>query len=259
VKPARLPLLVTIGPSHYCEKARWALERAGIVYEEEPHAPLLHWAYTLPRAKTRTVPLLLVEGEAPITDSTDILRYADRACRPDERLFPDDPALLPDVERLESRFDEELGPAARRLAYCYVTLDAKLFVGLFARSLPPGERRVFEHGERVFRALLRKAFKVSDGAAARTRAKLEALFDDVSTLVKDGRRYLVGGRLTAADVAFVSLSGPALLLERTDEELGRLPREFASTVRALRATPAGRFALELHARERRGARAGVEA
>jgi glutathione S-transferase len=140
-----------------------------------------------------------------------------------------------------------------------VTCDAEFFVGLFAPSLPPGERRVFERGERIFRALLRKAFKVSDGAAARTRAKLEALFADVSTLVEDGRRYLVGDRLTAADVAFVSLAGPALLPERTEEEVARLPGDFATIVRSLRATPAGRFALELHARERRGARAGVEA
>ena len=255
----RLPVLVTIGPSHYCEKARWALERAGIAYVEEPHAPMMHWAYTLPRAKTRTVPLLLVEGEAPITDSTDILRYADRACRPEERLFPEEPPLLREVERLESRFDDELGPAARRLAYCYVTLDAQLFVGLFAPSLPPGERSVFERGERVLRALLRRAFKVSDAAAQRTRGKLEDLFADVSTLVKDGRRYLVGERLTAADVTFVALAGPVLLPDRSDEAIGRLPREFASVVRALRATPAGRFALTLHARERRGARADVEA
>jgi glutathione S-transferase len=259
VKPTRLPLLVTIGPSHYCEKARWALERAGIAYVEEPHAPMMHWAYTLPRARTRTVPLLLVEGEPPITDSTDILRYADRACRPEERLFPEVPTLLREVERLESRFDEELGPAARRLAYCYVTLDARPFVGLFAPSLPPVERRVFERSERVLRALLRRAFKVSDAAALRTRGKLEALFADVSTLVKDGRRYLVGERLTAADVTFVALAGPVLLPERSEQELDRLPREFASVVRALRATPAGQFALELHARERRGARAGVDA
>ena len=29
--------LVTIPISHYCEKARWALERAGVPYVERPH------------------------------------------------------------------------------------------------------------------------------------------------------------------------------------------------------------------------------
>jgi glutathione S-transferase len=34
--------LITIPISHYCEKARWALERAGIAYREERHIQGVH-------------------------------------------------------------------------------------------------------------------------------------------------------------------------------------------------------------------------
>jgi len=34
--------LVTIPISHYCEKARWALERAGVPYREERHVQGVH-------------------------------------------------------------------------------------------------------------------------------------------------------------------------------------------------------------------------
>jgi len=34
--------LITLPISHYCEKARWTLERAGIAYGEERHVPLIH-------------------------------------------------------------------------------------------------------------------------------------------------------------------------------------------------------------------------
>ena len=34
--------LITIGVSHYCEKARWALERFNLPFTEERHAPLTH-------------------------------------------------------------------------------------------------------------------------------------------------------------------------------------------------------------------------
>ena len=37
-------LLITIPPSHYCEKARWALDYARIPYREERHPPLFHLA-----------------------------------------------------------------------------------------------------------------------------------------------------------------------------------------------------------------------
>ena len=36
--PARL---ITIPLSHFCEKARWGLDRVALRYREEPHAPLL--------------------------------------------------------------------------------------------------------------------------------------------------------------------------------------------------------------------------
>ena len=36
-------VLVTIPFSHYCEKARWALDRAGLAYEERAHLPLAHY------------------------------------------------------------------------------------------------------------------------------------------------------------------------------------------------------------------------
>ena len=34
--------LVTIGFSHYCEKARWALDRYGLTYDEERTLPGMH-------------------------------------------------------------------------------------------------------------------------------------------------------------------------------------------------------------------------
>ena len=49
--------LVTIPISHYCEKARWALERAGIAYREERHATARRLGQDPPaaaRAGTRT-------------------------------------------------------------------------------------------------------------------------------------------------------------------------------------------------------------
>ena len=35
--------LITIPISHFCEKARWALDRAGVEYEERAHLQVIHW------------------------------------------------------------------------------------------------------------------------------------------------------------------------------------------------------------------------
>ena len=38
--------LITIPISHFCEKARWALELAGLPYREEPHLQVIHSVHT---------------------------------------------------------------------------------------------------------------------------------------------------------------------------------------------------------------------
>jgi glutathione S-transferase len=51
--------LVTIPISHYCEKARWALERAGLAYREEPHVQRIHRLAARRAGGGATVPVLV--------------------------------------------------------------------------------------------------------------------------------------------------------------------------------------------------------
>jgi len=118
-----MPRLVTIGPSHYCEKARWGLDRAGIRYDEEAHVPIFHYGASLVRHGQRSTPIL-VTPHGTLRDSTDILRHADKFVGASERLFPTDQPLLDEVLNLEDLFDRRLGPATRRLAYFHVIDDA---------------------------------------------------------------------------------------------------------------------------------------
>src|SRR6476661_8388767 len=96
--------LVTIGVSHYCEKARWALDRAGWRYTESRHAPLLHYAAALAKGGQRMLPILALP-HGRITDSTDILQFVDRDLDEGVRLFPHDEAAYREVADLESTFD----------------------------------------------------------------------------------------------------------------------------------------------------------
>src|SRR5262245_42990107 len=101
--------LITIPFSHYCEKARWALDRLGITYREAPHPPLFHWVATAP-LRRRTVPIL-VSRAGVFADSTDILQYLDAFAPDGARLYPVDSAVRREVEDLEDGFDRSLGPA----------------------------------------------------------------------------------------------------------------------------------------------------
>lgn len=70
--------LITIPPSHYCEKARWALETVGADFREERHPPLLHLRSVRAAGGRRSTPVLRGRGVV-VTDSTDILEHLQRA------------------------------------------------------------------------------------------------------------------------------------------------------------------------------------
>jgi len=52
--------LLTISLSHFCEKACWGLDRAGVAYTERGYAPALHRAAVMRRGSS-TVPVLVRE------------------------------------------------------------------------------------------------------------------------------------------------------------------------------------------------------
>ena len=82
--------LITIPISHYCEKARWALERADIPYREERHVQLIHRIAARRAGGGQTVPVL-VTPEGTLGESEDILRWVDGRTEPERWLFPDEP------------------------------------------------------------------------------------------------------------------------------------------------------------------------
>ena len=68
--------LVTIPISHYCEKARWALERAGMPYREERHVQLVHRIAARRAGGGLTVPVLVTD-RGVLRESSEILDWVD--------------------------------------------------------------------------------------------------------------------------------------------------------------------------------------
>ena len=242
------PTLVTISFSHYCEKARWALDRCGIEFAESAHLPLFSYLATYRASRTKTVPVL-VAGDTVLTDSTDIVAWGD--ARQPGTLVPEDPAQRDEALALEDDFDRQLGPATRRWGYAQLIDEPRVVPYLGAR-VPRWQAL----GLRVARPLamrtIKRGLNVTPDGIARSLVKIEDAFARVAALLADGRRYLVGDRFTVADLTFAALAAPVLLPEQLD--VGLPPRELFGAanaqIDAWRATPAGAFALRLYREER---------
>ncbi len=241
--------LLTIPISHFCEKARWALERAGLDYREEAHLQGIHMVYAMRAARGRRVPVLITEQGA-FNESGQIIRWIDQRLPPSERLIPDE--LRGEIDELERRLDEGVGVEGRRWMYS-VLMETDIPTRFGSGPLPAWERRVLPYGLPALRLLLKPLLNASPEQAADALAKLNRGFDKVAAMLADDRPYLLGDRFTAADLAFAALSAAVLLPERYGVQLPQpadLPPAAAAEVERLRAHPAGEFAARIVAEHR---------
>jgi glutathione S-transferase len=243
--------LLTIPISHYCEKARWSLERAELAYREERHVQGVHRIAARRAGGGATVPVLVTPAGA-IGESQEIVEWVDERLPEERRLFPDNGSRA-EVELLCSRFDTVLGPHARRLIYVHMLRDKPLALRFNNEGVPAWEARVVRYGWPAMGMVIKRALEIEPGSEAEDELAVWAELDFVASLLADGRSYLCGERFTAADLTFASLAAPVIVPPVYGVALpqpAQMRADTAALVERAREHPAGAFALERFARRR---------
>jgi glutathione S-transferase len=249
--------LVTIPISHYCEKARWALERAGLEYREERHVQGVHRVAARLAGGGLTVPVL-VTPEGAIGESAEILLWVDGRTAPEHRLFAGERSERRVMLELCRRFDEGLGPRGRRLMYVHMLAQRELALRFNDEGVPAWEDRLMRWGWPLAGQFIGRVLEISPGVEREDEAAVWREFDLVAELLADGRPYLSGERFGGADLTFAALSASVIVPPEYGTSLPQpelMPAATAALVRRAREHPAGRHALALFA-EHRHERAG---
>lgn len=191
-------LLLQFSTSHYCRKARLALGYKKIPYTVNNLTPGLHALKIKPLTGLTTTPVLLpeVDGQPKaIGDSTQILKFLEAYC-------PEPPLSLGstlDAEAwmLEDWLDESIGTATRFVYYDYRAGEGKAIDPSFSSQLVI--------------TIVRQQYGITPAAVALASDRLKTAFTVLQERWQT-RPYLVGDRLSVADIAAAALLSPLALI-----------------------------------------------
>jgi glutathione S-transferase len=244
--------LITIPISHYCEKARWALERAGIGYREERHVQGVHRLAARRAGGGLTVPVL-VTPDGAIGESAEILLWVDEHMAREYRLLPADRRMRLDELDFCRRLDELLGPRGRRLMYVHMLAQRELALSFNDDGVAGWEDRLMRVGWPLVGRMIGRVLDIRPGIEVEDEAVVWQEFDFVAERLSDGRPYLSGERFGAADLTFAALSAAVVVPPGYGTALPQpdvMAPATAAIVRRAREHPAGRHALAVYAEHR---------
>lgn len=184
--------LIVLAPSHFCERARWALDHNGIAYREERWAPLLHVPLARRIAGGTALPILCADGEV-IQGSDRILDWTGMAEADQE---------------LEERFEKRIGPLVRRMIYAGVLGERSSGIrDILLEGVPFAQAVIGRAIWPMTRRLMVTTMKVEASRLQQLAERLSAELDWFDGMAAKGR-YLVGDRFGRADITAASLLAP---------------------------------------------------
>jgi glutathione S-transferase len=194
--------------SHYCEKARWALDFKGLDYQMKNLLPGMHIKIVRQLAHKTSVPVLDHDGVI-VQGSSQIISYLDDTF-PERKLTPVNPQEAQQALEWERYLDAEVGVHLRRYVYHTLLEHPKVAIPLLTQGGPWWAKPLFKVTFPKVRKLMRQYMKIDAAGAAESRQRLEAALDRVNEAVA-GRHFLVDGAFSRADLTAAALFAPLLM------------------------------------------------
>jgi len=188
--------------SHFCEKARWALDHKGLAHVRKNLLPGLHTKVARKLASKSSLPIL-VDDRTVVQDSTAIITYLDETY-PDHPLTPCDAQEAKQALAWEEYFDEEIGVPVRLWFYYHALPQPDCALRFLLEGAPWYGRPLFKLIYPKVRTAMTALMNIHAASARESEERLVAALDKLDGALKD-RRFLVGDRFSRADLTVCSL------------------------------------------------------
>lgn len=188
--------------SHFCEKARWALDYHGISYQPVAILPGLH-LWTVRRFAPKTSVPVLLDGVNAIQGSSEIIDFIDRgsASRP---LTPANDKDRLECVTLENELDVRLGVPIRQILYHRLLAYPGFIRFCFTHTMSAPKKFAFRLSYPALRKKIYQVYVKSDEAVEQARRTFDQTLDQLGERLEKSE-YLIGDCFTRADMTACSM------------------------------------------------------
>ena len=197
--------------SHFAEKIRWLFDHSRIPYREVSWVPILHAPAAYLKSGKRTVPFIEVSSASTrfvVHDSTKIIEWVNDHFE-GVPLLPAEESQHRLAMELEDLADS-IGRDVIRYMYAPMIEQPDDFIEVWGWGAKRSHKRMLRLAFPLVRALLSGNLDFSTQAREAGLQRLHGVFRQLDERLADGRRFLVGDRLSIADTSAASLLAPVI-------------------------------------------------
>ncbi len=198
-----MPKLLIFPHSHFCEKARWALDYKGIGHDAVAIVPGLHLMTVRKIAAESSVPVLVNDNGTVILGSSAIIDQLD-ANYPDRQLSPATEEERQACAAIEKTMDVQLGVNIRRILYSSL-LDYPAFIRkCFTHSMPSHKKLAYRFLAAKLHKAIYQIYVISPEKVAKAHHEFEIAMDIMAKRIEQ-KPYLVGDKFSRADLSVAAM------------------------------------------------------
>lgn len=194
--------------SHYCEKARWALELKDLPYRKVNLLPGPHAKKAKKIAANSKLPILQ-HGKLSVQGSAEIITYLDQRFSR-RSLTPEDAEEKKLADAWESYADREIGPQVRLLSYHTLLNHRNLVIPMMTQDCPWYSKITMKAAFPQVSVAMRDLMKINDASAEQANQQISTALDNIVETLGD-REFLVGDTFTRADLSVAALLAPLIM------------------------------------------------
>lgn len=223
-------LLYQFQGSHYCEKARWALDYKHVSYKIKDLLPGLHQLILRSKVQDTSLPVLYMKG-AYIQGSDQIIDFLDQTIHSDI-LTPTRPDQRTETEHWETFASTELATPLSVFHYSNLLRTPELLRQRYIQTAPWYGQLYYAFTFKRICLAIRDLYKINQHSAEQARTRIEAGLKELEQHLQ-ARNYLVDNRFTRADLSVAALLSPLAVppqLENTSNSAYPAITEFRTQI-----------------------------